>query len=110
MNWQGFLDFMINFRTDRIMEQLTAWNVGDLAHNHYVLGSFALAIATTYFLGWKTISGFIVGIGGFTYAVSYAVAEGTGPEGLSGTGIWVLIGGGGAAVMLFIFLIFVRSE
>ncbi len=110
MTWQDFLDFMTNFRTDRILEQLAAWNVGDLAHNQYVLAGFALAIAITYFLGWKAISGFIVGIGGFIYALSYAVAQGTGPEGLSGGGIWVLVGGGGAAVILFIFLIFVRSE
>ena len=110
MSWQDFLDFMVNFRTDRVMEQLTAWNVGDLAHNQYVLGSFALAIAITYFIGWKSISGFIIGVGGFIYAVSYAVAEGTGTEGLSGSGVWVLVGGGGASVILFIFLIFVRSE
>ncbi len=110
MSWQDFLDFMINFRTDKVMEQLTVWNVGDLGQNQYVLGSFALAIAITYFLGWKSISGFIVGIGGFIYAVSYAVAEGTGPEGLSGNGIWVLVAGGGASVILFIYLIFVRSE
>ena len=110
MSWQGFFDFMSNFRTDRIMDQLAAWNVGDLAHNHYVLGCFALAIAITYFIGWKAISGFIVGIGGFIYSVSYAVAEGTGPEGLSGSGVWVLVGGGGAAAIIFIYLIFIRSE
>ena len=110
MSWQGFLDFMTHFRTDRIMENLAAWNVGNLVHNDYVLASFALAIAITYFIGWKTVSGFIIGIGGFIYALSYAVAEGTGPEGLSGNGIWILIGGGGASVMLFIYLIFIRSE
>jgi hypothetical protein len=110
MNWQEFLDFMINFRTDRIMEQLAAWNVGDLAHNQYVLASFALAIAITYLIGWKAISGFIIGIGGFIYSLSYAVAEGTGPEGLSGNGVWILVGGGAVSVMIFIYLIFIRSE
>ena len=110
MSWQKFLDFMIHFRTDRIMEQLLAWNVGDLAHNDYVLAGFALAIAITYFIGWKTISGLIIGIGGFIFALSYAVAEGAGPEGLAGNGIWILIGGGGASVMLFIYLLFIRSE
>ena len=110
MSWQEFLDFMLNFRTDRIMEQLAAWNVGDLGHNDYVLGGFALAIAVTYFIGWKAISGFIVGIGGFIYTLSYAVAEGTGTEGLSGSGIWILLVGGGASAILFIYLIFVRSE
>lgn len=110
MSWQEFLDFMTNFRTDRIMEQLTAWNIGDLSHNPFVLGSVALAIAITYFLGWKGISGFIVGIGGFMYALSYAVGTGTAAEGISGGGIWVLVGGGGAAVMLFIYLLFIRSE
>ena len=110
MSWQGFLDFMVNFRTDKIMEQLAAWNVGDLSSNHYVLAGFALAIAITYFLGWKSISGFIVGIGGFIYALSYAVAEGTGTEGLAGNGIWVLICGGGASAMILIYLVFIRSE
>jgi hypothetical protein len=110
MNWQEFLDLMINFRTDRIVAQLAAWNVGDLGQNQYVLGGFALLIAITYFLGWKTISGWIIGIGGFIYALSYAVAQGTGPDGLSGDGIWILIGGGGASVILFIYLLFIRSE
>ena len=110
MSWQEFLDFMTNFRTDRILEQLQAWNVGDLGQNPYVLAGLALVIAITYFLGWKSLSGFIVGIGGFAYAVSYAVARGSGPEGLSGDGIWILIGGGGIAVILFIYLLFIRSE
>jgi hypothetical protein len=110
MNWHEFLEFMTNFKTDRIMAQLAAWNIGDLAHNQYVLAGFALAIAITYFIGWKAVSGLIVGIGGFIYALSYAVAEGTGPEGLSGNGIWVLVGGGGVSVILFIYLLFIRSE
>lgn len=110
MSWQDVVDLMVNFRTDRIMEHLAAMNVGELSHNNYVLAGFALAIAITYFLGWKTVSGFIVGIGGFIYAISYAVAEGTGPEGLAGQGIWVLVGGGGASVIIFIYLVFVRSE
>ncbi len=110
MSWQEFLDFMVNFRTDRIMEQLAAWNVGDLGHNQFVLAGFALVIAVTYFIGWKTISAFVVGIGGFIYALSYTVAEGTGTEGLAGNGIWVLLGGGGAAAVLFIYLIFLRSD
>ncbi|WP_020674940.1 hypothetical protein [Geopsychrobacter electrodiphilus] len=110
MNWQEFLDLMTNFRTDRIMQQLAAWNIGDLGQNQYVLAGFALAIAITYFLGWKAISGLIIGIGGFIYALSYAVAQGTGTAGLSGDGVWVLVGGGGASVVLFIYLLFIRSE
>lgn len=110
MTWQEFLDFMTNFRTDRIMDLLATWHIGDLGQNPYVLASLALAIAITYFLGWKTISGFIVGIGGFIYALSYAVSQGTGTEGLSGNGIWVLVGGGAAAIGLFIYLLFIRNE
>ena len=110
MNWHEFLDFMVNFRTDRVVEQLAAWNIDDLSQNPYVLACFAMAIAITYFIGWKGFAGFIVGIGGFIYALSYAVAQGTGPEGLSGNGIWILVGGGGAAVLIFMYLIFIRSD
>lgn len=110
MDWQAFLEFMTNFRTDRVMEQLADWNVGELGQNPYVLACIALAIAITYFLGWKSISGFIVGLGGFIYALSFAVSQGTGTEGLSGSGIWVLVLGGGGAVMLCIFMLFIRSE
>lgn len=110
MNWQEFLDFMVNFRTDRVVAQLAAWNVDDLSQNPYILAGFALAIAISYFIGWQGIAGFIVGIGGFAYALSYAVAQGAGPEGLSGNGIWVLVGGGSVSVFIFIYLLFIRSE
>ena len=110
MNWHELLEFMTNFKTDRVIAQLAAWHVGDLVHNPFGLGGFGLAILITYYIGWKAISGMIIGIGGFIYALSYAVSEGTGTSGLSGDGIWVLVGGGAISVILFIYLLFIRSE
>lgn len=110
MTWTEFLGYLDNFRTDKVIEQLAAWNVDELSSNPYVLASFAVVIAITYFLGWKTFSAFIVGLGGFALAVSYGVKQGTGVEGISGGGVTVMVGAGLVAVFLFIYLLFIRSE
>lgn len=110
MTWQSFLDYMTRFRTDRVIEQLQAWNLGDLSQNPYVLGALVLGIVLPYSLGWKAISGFIAGLGIFVYALSFAVAQGTGTQGLFNGGVWIIIGGGAVACGLFIYLVFIRSE
>lgn len=110
MTWTEFLGYLENFRTDKVVEQLAAWNVGDLGSNPYVLAGFAVVIAITYFLGWKTFSAFIVGIGGFALAVSYGVKQGTGVEGIAGGGATVMVGAGVVVVFLFIYLLFIKSE
>jgi hypothetical protein len=92
------------------MEQLQAWNIGDLNSNPWFLGGFAAAILLTYFIGWRAISGFLVGIGGFALVVSLAIGKGTGVEGIAGGGLWILVAGGAVAVALFIYLLFIKSE
>ena len=64
MTWDQFKEFMTNFRTDNIMQQLEAWNVGDLKSDPWFLGGFAAVILITYFLGMRAIPAFLVGIGG----------------------------------------------
>jgi len=110
MNWAEIKDFLDHFRTDQIMQQLEAWNVGDLATNPWFLGGLAAVVLITYFLGMRVIAAFIVGIGGFTLALSYTVSQGTGTGGLEGGGLYVIIGGGTVAIGLFIYLLFIKSE
>ena len=110
MAWTDFLNYLQNFRTDKIIAQLAAWNIDELSSNPYVLAGLALVIAVTYFLGWKTFSAFIVGIGGFALAVSYTVKQGTGVEGIAGGGLTIMVGAGVAVVFLFIYLLFIKSE
>ena len=110
MSWDAFKVFMTNFRTDNVMQQLEAWNVGDLSSNPWFLGGFAVAILITYFIGWRAISAFLVGIGGFALALSWTVAKGTGPEGIQSGGIYIIVGGGAAIVGLFIYLLFIKTE
>ena len=110
MSWADFKEFMTNFRTDNIMQQLNAWNVDELSHNPWFLGGFATVALLTYFLGMRAISAFIVGIGGFALAISWTVAQGTGTEGISGGGIYTIVGGGTVIVGLFIYLLFIKSE
>lgn len=110
MNWESFKEFMAQFRTDQIMQQLEAWNVGELSTNPWFLGGFAVAVLLTYFLGMRAISAFIVGIGGFALAMSWTVARGTGLQGIESGGIYVIVGGGAIAVGLFIYLLFIKSE
>lgn len=102
-----YLDFL---RTDQVMEQLQAWNIGDLATNPWFLGGFAVAILLFYFLGMKATAGFLVGIGGFALVLSLAIGKGTGTEGIAEGGLWILVGGGAVAVGLFIYLLFIKSE
>jgi hypothetical protein len=110
MNWDNIKDYLDYFRTDQVMQQLQDWNVGELNSNPWFLGGFALIILITYFIGWKAIAGFLVGIGGFALVVSLAVGKGTGVEGIAGGGLWILVAGGAAAVALFIYLVFIKAE
>lgn len=110
MTWADFLNYLQNFRTDKVIAQLQAWNVGELSTNPYVLAAFGIAIGITYLLGWKTFSAFILGIGGFALAVSYSVKQGTGVEGLAGGGLPIMFGAGVIVVFLFIYLLFIKSE
>ncbi len=110
MNWESIKYYLDYLRTDRVMQQLQEWNVGELSTNPWFLGGFAVIVMITYFIGWRAISGFMAGIGGFALVLSLAVAGGTGTEGIAGGGIWILIGGGGAAAGIFIYLVFIKSE
>jgi len=110
MTWADFTEFMTNFRTDNVMQQLEAWNIADLSNNPWFLGGFAALVLITYFIGWKAISAFLVGIGGFTLALSWTVAQGTGTEGIESGGIYIIVGGGAVIVGLFIYLLFIKTE
>lgn len=110
MSWADIKHYMDYLRTDQVMQQLQDWNIGDLSSNPWFLGGFAAIILITYFIGWKAIAGFLVGLGGFTLVLSLAVGRGTGVEGIAGGGLWILVGGGAVAVALFIYLVFIKSE
>jgi len=110
MTWADFKEFMTNFRTDNIMTQLDAWNVADISSNPWFLGGFAAVALICYFLGLRAIASFIVGIGGFSLALSWTVAQGTGTEGIQGGGIYILVGGGALVIGLFIYLLFIKTE
>ncbi len=110
MSWADIKHYMDYLRTDQVMQQLQDWNIGDLNSNPWFLGGFAVIILITYFIGWKAIAGFLVGLGGFALIVSLAVGKGTGVEGIAGGGLWILVGGGAVAVALFIYLVFIKSE
>jgi len=107
MSWADIQPYLDNFRTDHVMQQLQEWNVGELSTNPWFWGGFAAIVLITYLIGWKAISGFIVGIGGFALVVSLAIGKGTGVEGIAGGGLWILVVGGAAAVALFIYLVFI---
>jgi len=110
MSWADAKEFIDHFRTDQIMQQLEAWNVGDLNRNPWFLGGFAVAVIFTYFVGMRATSAFLIGIGGFMLALSYTVSQGIGPDGIQGGGLYVVIGGGTVAIGLFIYLLFIKSE
>lgn len=110
MNWASIVDFLENFRTDRIIEQLHAWNVGELHSSPWFLGIFAVAVLITYIIGWRTFTAILVGLGGFVVTVSLTLAKGTGTEGLAGGGLYVIVIGGAVAVILFIYLLFIKTE
>ncbi len=110
MNWETIKEYLDPFRTDQIMMKLQEWNVGDLSTNPWFLGGFAAAILLTYFIGWRTISAFLTGIGGFALALSWTVSKGTGTEGIENGGIYIIVGGGAIVVGLFIYILFIKSE
>ncbi len=110
MSWTDVTDFLVRFRTDNIIQQLQDWNFGDLKTNPWFIGSFVIVILLTYFIGMRKICATIVGIGGFTLLLSFAIGKGTGTEGIEGGGIWIVVGGGAVVVALFIYLLFVKSE
>jgi len=110
MSWTDVKNFIDWFRTDQIMQHLEAMNIGELSSNPWFLGGFAAAVLLTYLLGMRAISACIVGLGGFALALSLATDQGTGTEGISGSGIYVVVGGGAVAIGLFIYLLFIKSD
>lgn len=110
MNWGSVVEFIDNFRTDRLIEQLHVWNVGDLHSNPWLIGGFAVIALITYIIGWRSITAIVAGIGGFIITVSLTLSKGTGTQGLEGGGLWVIVIGGAVAVMLFIYLLFIKTE
>ncbi len=110
MNWDNIKHYLDYLRTDQVMQQLQDWNVGELSTNPWFLGGFAALVLITYLIGWRAIAGFLVGVGGFILVLSLAIGKGTGVAGIAAGGLWILVAGGAAAVALFIYLIFIKSE
>ena len=110
MSWAEVIDYLQNFRTDQISQQLQDRGFDNLSTNPWFLGGFLALILITYFIGWRAIAGFISGVGGFILVVSLAISKGTGMAGLSGGGLWILVGGGVVVVFLFIYLLFIKAE
>ncbi|MBW6509103.1 MAG: hypothetical protein K0A94_06090 [Desulfuromonadales bacterium] len=110
MNLAAVADFFENFRTDRLIEQLNAWNVGDLHSNPWFIGTFVVMVLISYVIGWRAVSAIITGFGGFIITISLTLAKGTGTEGLEGGGLYIIVIGGAVAVMLFIYLLFIKTE
>ncbi len=110
MSWATVKEYLDLFRTDQVMQQLQDWNVGNLSTDPWFLGGFAVAILLTYFMGWRTISAFLVGLGGFALALSWTVSKGTGVSGIESGGLYVIVGGGAVVVALFIYILFIKTE
>ncbi len=110
MNWAVIKDYMELFRTDNVMQQLQDWNVGNLSTDPWFLGGFAVVILFTYFMGWKAVSAFMTGLGGFAIALSWTVSKGTGTAGIESGGIYIIVGGGALVVGLFIYLLFIKGD
>ncbi len=58
MSWEAIKNYLDYLRTDNVMAQLQAWNIGGLATNPWFLGGFAVVILLCYFLGMRAIAGF----------------------------------------------------
>ncbi|RLB72417.1 MAG: hypothetical protein DRH06_03765 [Deltaproteobacteria bacterium] len=110
MSWTGIIDYLQNFRTDQLVQQLQDRGIDNLTTNPWFLGGILALILITYFMGWRAIAGFISGIGGFILVVSLAISKGTGMAGLSGGGLWILVGGGVVVIFLFIYILFIKTE
>lgn len=110
MTWAAIVEFIDRFRTDRLIEQLNAWNVGELHNSPWFLGVFIAAALLSFFIGWRSITAIIAGIGGFIITISLTLSKGTGTEGITDGGLYIIIIGGAVAVMLFIYLLFIKTE
>lgn len=110
MDWASVTDFFEKFRTDRLIEQLNAWNVGDLHSDPWFVSIFIAVALLSYFIGWRAISAIITGLGGFIITVSLALGKGTGTAGIEGGGLYIIVIGGAVAVVLFIYLLFIKTE
>ncbi len=110
MSWEAIKNYLDAFRTDRLMEQLHAWNVGELHTSLWFVGIFAALVIITWLVGWRSITAIVVGVGGFILAVSWTVSRGVGTEGIEDGGLYIIVGGGALVVALFIYLMFIKTE
>ncbi|KIH76302.1 hypothetical protein SAMN05660860_00066 [Geoalkalibacter ferrihydriticus] len=110
MDWSGITEFFRHLRTDRILDTLRQWNLGELIATPWFLGSVLALALTAFFLRRRMLLAIILGAAGFAWLTSYTLERGTSLEGGSNEGLLVFVGGGVVLVGVVLYLVFIRSD
>jgi len=110
MNLSSVMEFLHDFKTDRVIEFLQDMQVGDLISNPWFLGSMALAALIALVMHWRLLLVTILGLTGFSGLLSYTLSRGTEIESLQSSTLLVFVGGGVFLLFIVIYLLFIKSD
>ncbi|WP_305043133.1 hypothetical protein [Geoalkalibacter sp.] len=110
MDWSRIAELFRYLQTERLLNTLREWNLGELIANPWFLGGAGALALIAFFLRWRMVLAGILGAVGFAWLVSYTLARGTSLEGGANEGLLVFVGGGVVLVGVVLYLMFIRSD
>lgn len=110
MSFSDFLEALKSLETGRIIQYLGEFQIGDLIHNPWFLGSMGTLAVIALICKWRMLLATILGLTGLAWLISYTVQQGTELESAGNLNLLIFAGGGVAIMFVMIYLLFIRHD